>query len=321
MSDNILTKNSKETGTCYNKNFESTLDGFYLQFKDTFFFSFLIQFILVALMYNNVGNGHYWKILFYSSLTGLMAALIENISVAYICVESRSDNNGIVVPFLINEIFWIVTEYSIPYLNLIKMKAISNGKYATIIKYTIYGLFVPFSVMRFLIGFTRMRKGYLNDRSIEIYHGVAFGVMGISDILCTASILYFINNYNRRVTLNPSLFMQYVQHSSYTILIAVDIVSVLLSLLYIFVNIINGNGVILTKNSVLPFHSFKSVFLLILSVDACLFKYGTNTNTCNNNISSVHSEVISSKNYNNLGSNEALSAKNSNVKSSKICYA
>ncbi|OUM65809.1 hypothetical protein PIROE2DRAFT_7138 [Piromyces sp. E2] len=239
------------------------LDGIYYQFKDTFFFSYIIQFILVTLLYFSVGSG-------------LLSALFENMTVAYICQKSQINNTGKVYTFFLAEIFWVLTEYSIPYLNLIKMKALSKDKKAKYIKYCIYALFVPFAIMRFLIGYTRMQRGYLNDKRIELLHGFAFGVMAISDIICTTFILYFIHQYNRRVTINPSFFIHYIQHSSYTILITVDVCSILLSLLYIIVNIVIEDGTILTGNCVLPFHSFKSVFLLILAVDACIFKYGAN---------------------------------------------
>jgi len=279
MSDNPLTKISPNTGTCYNKEYVHMLDGIYIQFKDTFFFSYIIQFILVTLLYFNVGSGQYWKILFYGSIAGLMGALLENVTLAFICQESQRNNPGRVYTFLLAEVFWILTEYSIPYLNLIKMKALSKNKKAVFIKSTIYVLFIPFAIMRFLIGYTRMQRGYLNDRSIELYHGFAFGVMAISEILCTSFILITVHKYNHRVTINPSLFLHYIQHSSYTILITVDICSIILSILYILVNLVIDNGVILTRNSVLPFHSFKSVYLLILAIDACLFKYGANVAT------------------------------------------
>lgn len=305
----IITKNSPDSGTCYNKIFASAIDGVYSQFKDTFFFSYIIQFILVTLMYYSVGGGYYWKILFYGSLAGLLGSLFENLTLAYICQESQIDNNSQVVTFFISEIFWIVTEYSIPYLNLIKMKAISKEGLANIISYVIYALFIPFAIMRFAIGYTRMTKGYLNDKNIEVYHGFAFGVMAIADILCSIFIIYFIQKYNKRVTLNPSNFMHYIKHSSYTILITVDVVGIFLSLLYIYVNLVNPNGVILTRKSVLPFHSFKSVFHLILAVDACLFKYGANVS------SSVHGTEhnITSKGP-GPSSNYDLNVKNNNYK-------
>ncbi|KAL6631940.1 hypothetical protein U3516DRAFT_838978 [Neocallimastix sp. 'constans'] len=308
----VLTKNSRITGTCFGKDFPTMIDGIYIQFKDTFFFSYIIQFILVLLLFSNVGSGPYWKILFYASLSGLIGSLFENITLAYICQESQRENHGKVVPFLLSEIFWVITEYSIPYLNLIKMKTLSREDSSKRIKYIIYFLSVPFVVMRICIGCSRMIKGYLDDQTIEVFHGIAFGIMAISEVVCSIYILHFIAKYNKRVTLNPSFFVKYFQHSSYNILIAVDIVSILLSLLYIYVNLVNSNGIILTRASVIPFHSFKSVFILILAIDACLFKYGANVGSSINGTSEYNLTVkgagtnntfdisIKSNNYKNL---------------------
>lgn len=305
---NIITKNSPSTGTCFNKDFPTMLDGFYTQIKDTFFFSYIIQFILIALMYSRIGSGQYWKILFFGSLSGLIGSMLENITLAYICQDNQRENYNQVFTFFISELFWIFTEYSIPYLNLIKMKAISKGGLAKSISYLIYLLFIPFALMRFSIGYNRMIKGYLNDKSIEVYHGIAFGVMAVADILCSIFIIYFIKKYNQRVTLNPSGFMHYIQHSSYTILITIDIVGVILSLLYIYVNLINSNGAFLTSKSVIPFHSFKSVFHLILAIDACLFKYGANLSSSTHGSSDYN---ITSKGP-GPSSNHDLNIKNNN---------
>jgi len=63
-----LDKNSPEANTCYNKNYNNIFQGFNYQTKDTFFFTFIIQFILVSIMYIHVGKGRYWKVLFYLQL-------------------------------------------------------------------------------------------------------------------------------------------------------------------------------------------------------------------------------------------------------------
>eukprot|EP00833_Pecoramyces_ruminatium_P012843 jgi/Orpsp1_1/1186875/evm.model.d7180000053819.1 len=122
----ILTKYSPSTGTCFNKNIKSFIPGFASQFQDSFFYANVIQFLLVALMYYKSGKGKYWIILFYASAAGFIAGVLENTTVAYICLPSKKDNNGIVVPFLIAEIFWTSQQYSVPFLNLIKMKTLAS---------------------------------------------------------------------------------------------------------------------------------------------------------------------------------------------------
>jgi len=88
-------------------------------------------------MYIHIGHGKYWKLLYYSSIAGLIGATLENSTIAYICQKSQKENYTIVVPFFIAEIFWIICEYSIPYLNLIKIKAIVTPKTVIIIKWFI----------------------------------------------------------------------------------------------------------------------------------------------------------------------------------------
>jgi len=55
------------------------------------------------------------------------------------------------------------------------MKAFARGKLASIIRIVILVLAVPFIYFIFLIGYARMKRGYLNDDDIQIYHGYAFG--------------------------------------------------------------------------------------------------------------------------------------------------
>ncbi|ORX77618.1 hypothetical protein BCR32DRAFT_328856 [Anaeromyces robustus] len=309
------TKYTPSTGTCTGSE-SGLLDNIYLMFKNTFFFSYVIQFLLVWLMYKFAGSGRYWKMLFIASIAGLFAASIENITLATICsgaheiieeINAQTAISGIeqdkntiykgkVIMFLLAEPFWIITEYSIPILNLIKMKAISKGKVAKIIKYSIYVLGIPFSVIRFTIGFNRYMNGYLNDDYIKILHGFAFGIMAAADIICTIFIIYFVNKYNRRVS-NGNNLTDYIQQSSYTILITVDFVSLFLSILCIYVNVFSNHIVPFTPNSATPFHCVKSVFLLILAVDALLFKYGANNSTSLQNSSENTTLKAISENY------------------------
>jgi len=282
------------TGTCIENEYSTVMTGVYKRFKDTFFFSYIIQFFLVFLMYMNAGSGKYWKVLYYASLAGVIAALFENFTLAYICSGDRIDGKDPVITFLLGEVFWIITEYSIPYLNLIKMKAIAKSGTAKTISYVIYALFVPFMLSRFAIGFSRYKKGYLSDEKIEELHGFAFLIMGVADLICTIFIIIFVNRYNNRSSTHGNDLTNHIQQSSYTILIAVDVVSLLLSILYLVITWVNRGkdsktlinerksstmADIFSTDSPLPLHCVKSVFLLILATDALLFKYGASNNT------------------------------------------
>jgi len=278
-SSTIASRFLIEHETCFGKEERSFIEGFLTEFKDSYRYTFLIQFILVSLLYFNVGKGVYWKVLFYASTAGLLGSIFENIAVSYLCRESlKTEEHSIFfLFFLINEIFWITTEYAIPYLNLIKMKAFARGKLANIMRFTILGLFIPFVFFRFLIGYTRMKKGYLQDVEIQTYHGYAFGVMAIADLICTFAILYFVRQNNLRAISNLN---DYIKHSSYTILVGVDIVSTLLSILSLF-NSLTSNANPILKSLTVPLFCFKSSFVLILAIDAFLFKYGANMSSIN----------------------------------------
>eukprot|EP00833_Pecoramyces_ruminatium_P000448 jgi/Orpsp1_1/1174480/evm.model.c7180000050289.1 len=180
-----LDRFSPYTSTCYGKNFQNLTDGFLKQFQDSFFYANVIQFIIVGIMYLNMGNGKYWKILFYAASAGMLGSVIENFTVSYICLEDHKDKNFKVVPFLLNEFFWSLTQYAVPLLNLIKMDAFSKGKYCNIIRYIIFGLFIPFFLIRFNIGYVRMIKGYLFDENINNIHNYSFCISAIADLICS----------------------------------------------------------------------------------------------------------------------------------------
>jgi len=256
--------------TCFFKNYDTFLSGFFSRFQDSFFYANVMQCLIVTLMYMNMGKGKYWKILFYAALAGLLGSVLENGSVAYICRESERKKEYKVYTFLVAEIFWISCEYAIPLLNLIKMRAFSKEVIAKYINYIIVGLFIPFTICRFLIGYERMNKGYLQNQKIKSLHGFAFGIMAIADITCTISIIYFINLHNRN-NKQPiaTAISNHVKQSSYTILIAVDITGFLLSSFDLITNI---RGI--PSSVTVPFHCLKSSFVLILATDNLLFKYG-----------------------------------------------
>lgn len=298
-----LDKNSPSANTCNNKNYENWYQGINNQFKDTFFFSFIIQFILVSLMYTHVGKGKYWRVLFYASFTGLLGAFIEHSTLAYICQKSQHGNHTRVPSFFVEEFFWIIWEYSIPYLNLIKMGALSNGTVVKFIKYFIYFLFFPFAGIRLYNGYDRMIEGYLYTPISKTCHGVAFGIMAIADCICTIFIIFFIKKKNRMGTLNDNGISNYIKSSSYTILISVDIVSFALSVLYIISTLFSDNSNL--ESSTTIFHCLKSVFILILATDAFIFKYGVNggstlksSNNHSNHLNSNSNDYYKSKNSN-----------------------
>jgi len=296
MEPYIPRKFLEESGTCYKKNYPNFFSGFFTQFSESFFYANVIQCLLVSLMYVNVGKGKYWKILFYAALAGLLGSLFENGTVAFICKESEKNREYKVVSLLIAEIFWVTCEYSIPLLNLIKMRAFSKETLTKYINYTIIALFIPFTICRFMIGYERMNKGILQSNKIKNLHGFAFGIMAIADITCTVVILYFINKYNRNKESFSNAINNRIKQSSYTILIAVDITGFLLSMFDLITNFKTFRY--LPTSLAIPFHCLKSSFVLILACDNLLFKYGAKQNMTSHYVSS--SGTNAKQNYNDL---------------------
>jgi len=306
MSDSKLTRFDRDTSTC-NKDslYKGFFDGFFGKFQDSFFFSGVIQFLIVTLMYVHVGKGKYWRMLFYAAIASFFGSILENATVAYICLESKKENLfSVVIPFLICELFWIPAEYSIPYLNLIKMEAFTTKeKVAKIVKCITIFLTFPFIVFRFLIGYERMMNGFLQSPTIHAYHGYAFSVLALSDILCTICILYYVKR-NSRNAVKTTYINTCVKYSSYTILICIDIVSSILSILNIATNMGPFKDYI-PGSYVTPLHCLKCSFILILAADALLFKYEAG------NASSVHEH---SKSFGcSTGSNNFLNSNKRNL--------
>jgi len=312
-----LNKYSKEAGTCYGKDNESFFYGFLNQFQDSFCYTFVLQFITVLLMYVNVGKGKYWKILFYASLAGFLGALVENLSVAYICrEEAKNEKNVPMIPFFVNEIFWIPNEYAIPLLNLIKMEAFSEGNIGIITKYIIIFLSIPYIIFRGFIGYYRMKVGFLQNETIHLFHGYAFGVMAAADIICTVVLLYLIRINNSKIAMSGSNINEFVKHSSYTILIAVDIVCALLSICNILSNI-ECLEHIFTAKLFTPFHCLKCSSILILAIDAFIFKYGANMSSANNSTGKLYANdsynVFCGNSNLNLSMNSTTKSKPTNI--------
>ncbi|ORX85660.1 hypothetical protein BCR32DRAFT_325338 [Anaeromyces robustus] len=296
------------TKICGQKHYENPIVGFFGEFQDSFLYTFVIQFVIVILMHVNVGKGKYWRVLTISSIAGLMGAIIEHGTLGYVCSEGHKGEYPL-YSLMINEIFWIINEYSIPYLNLIKMEAFAKGRSGDIIKYVIYALNIPFMVFRFMIGYERMIRYDLNNKRTAVLHGYAFGVMAVADILCTFCILYFVRKYNQQVVAGNSGINGSIKHSSYTILIIVDIVCSILSILMVISSKFSIPGEI-----VVPFHCLKNSYVLVLASDAIIFKYSVNINSTNESSGNYGNYGKTSGNYNKSGTgNNYANNSNSNI--------
>jgi len=302
--------------TCPGILYENFIDGIFKKFQDSFFFITFLQFVIVTLMYSVIGKGRYWKILFYSAIFNMFASLTENVTVAYICTEAEAKakrERNLVVPFLFAEVGWIIGEFSIPFLNLTKMGAFSKGRANKIINWIILGFFFPlFILFRFYIGYARMVNGVLQSMDIRLTLAFVYAFLAVTDLICTISILIFVRNNNKRF-IQTSSVNHYIKHSSYTILLLVDAASVLLA----FFNAISQYhvfGIKIPESFANPFQCLKCGFILILSVDALLFKYGITTSSTNSKYSS--SNYKSSNSFNKSRTNYSTNATYANYTSS-----
>ncbi|ORX81484.1 hypothetical protein BCR32DRAFT_293271 [Anaeromyces robustus] len=312
----------EEYNTCNGKHYRNSFEGFFAEFQDSFLYTFVLQFIIVIIMHLHSGKGKYWRVLSISAASGLMGAIIEHATIGYLCTNDNQNSKHTLYLLLINEIFWIINEYAIPYLNLIKLESIARGNSANIIKSIIYVLVIPFITFRLLIGYYRMTNGVLNNNDIKRLHGLAFWIMAIADIICTVSILYFIRTYNKQASasITDNNINGVIKQSSYIILIIVDIVSFILSILMIISSYTDE----LNNNLIVPFHCLKNSYVMVLAADAIIFKYGVAMAPIDEHSGRIGSSFdISSGKYNyksslvniqyNYGSNNCL---NYNLKSS-----
>ncbi|ORX73433.1 hypothetical protein BCR32DRAFT_305211, partial [Anaeromyces robustus] len=168
---------------CQDEPYDNFFEGLCIRMKFTTCFLNVLQFFLVALMHLNVGKGMYWKILYIASAAGMIGGISEHATIAYYCTEDRINTpRGYIIPFLINEVFWIIKEYAVPFLNLIKLKAFSEGsKFYKMFKYIIIFLFFIFTGCRLFIGYARMTAGSVVSRNSRYGHAAAFTVTGIAD--------------------------------------------------------------------------------------------------------------------------------------------
>jgi len=246
------------------------------QFADSFLYAYILQIILIGYMYNCAGSGRYWKILLSGSIFGMIGAVIENSGTAWLKTIDKNSKHHLSKAYycyFLAEIGWIITEFSIPYLNLIKLNTLTQTKLKKFVNYTIMMLFSLFSCSRLCIGYLRLSNHCLYNEAIYHAHGVAFGITAIAD--GSLSVLIFIElNKSAKKTKEKdgetfNLLISF-KKSSLFILFIVDLMSVILAILSIFISDSPfGQGV---NKLMKPFHALKSNFLLILAIDAFIFK-------------------------------------------------
>jgi len=244
------------------------------EFSDSFLYAYILQIVLIIYMYSCVGSGRYWNIMLFGSIFGMFAAVTEHVGTAWIDTlkDEIAGSKGLYCYF-IAEIGWIATEFSIPYLNLIKLNTLSQDNIIKGINHIIAILFSFFAAFRLYIGYLRVTHKTLYDDAIYSAHGLAFGVTAIADGLLSLLIFHHINkNVEKAREKDGESFnlLSAFKKSSLFILFVVDLMSVILAVLSIFTGIPPLRSSL--SKLIKPFHAFKSNFILILAIDAFIFK-------------------------------------------------
>jgi len=248
--------------------------NFALEFNQTFFYSYFIQIIIITYLYNTIGSGRYWKVLLYGSILGFFGALMEHSFIAWqnTLSEDEKGKSYSSLLLLVAEIGWISTEFAVPILNLIKLNSLSHIKVVKTVNTVTWILFGIFGFFRVEIGYNRFLERTVSCEKCTTLHSKAFGVMAVTDIILSAMIFVRINKSSREYRIkknneNISILTTFKKSSVFSLLI-VDVISVFLSLTYISPS---------TQAYAQPFHALKSNFLLVLAVDAFVFKFKAHT--------------------------------------------
>ncbi|OUM68419.1 hypothetical protein PIROE2DRAFT_3864 [Piromyces sp. E2] len=276
----------------------------------------LSDFNLVGYGYLRFGKGKYWKTLLVASCTGLTGAVLEKVCVVWTDHPINSNATNIYILLLFNEPFWIITEFAIPYLNMIKLNAILDKNRQQTLKIFTLIAFILFSIFRFRIGYLRFSSHAVFNEEIFHAHGLSFSTMAITEFVFSVCI---INKMTKDVKMarirgTDENIYEKSRKSSLTILLLIDICGIILAILSMFSND--------TLEKVLkPFHCLKSNSILILAFDSIILKldakshgYKT-TNSYNNNSMTVDASVtnfiktINNGYNNNLNNNNGTSSK------------
>ena len=131
----------------------------------------------------------------------------------------------------------------------------------------IYGLLPFYCCCRLWIGYNRMNDGILQNEKIQLFNALSFAIIALANLACIFAILYSVKQNNIGKVKKSSSFIKY---TSYTIIICVDAISIVLS---IFNAIIQIQSLNIPKSLAYPIHCIECSLILILSFDALIFKY------------------------------------------------
>ncbi|KAJ3291270.1 hypothetical protein HK104_006213 [Borealophlyctis nickersoniae] len=228
-------------------------------------FLFLLQILLVGYMYGRMGSGLYWKSLLIISTAGIIGATFENFErIMYV----YTGGNGKFFAFsILAEPCWIVSEFGVVALNLVKIRVLTTRKVFLGIGAVNFLLFLAFCALRIRIGVIRFKAVTLNSTEIWNAHTPAFAIIAVAEGLLTCTILFLMYRQAQReqtISVGAPMRKRLVQSSMFVLLL-VDFVGMMLAITSSF----QSDAL---QSLVKPFLALKSCSALILGVDAIILK-------------------------------------------------
>lgn len=257
-------------------NFGNLLACSFWSFQESYCHIYIIQVLLVGFGYFCVGKGRYWKTLFYASIAGLCGFFFQLIGLC-------SSFNFFL---FIGELCMIFSDFSIPFLNMVKLEAIIPNRRAKYLKIALAIPFLLFSTFKIIVGYLRTTEDAFTSKDILSFNGYANAILAITELLCTTLILIkMTEDYKMAKSrgLNGNIY-KISKNSSYFTLLFVDLFGTVSAVLSIFAH----NLPKIIYNATIPLLIIQSCFILLLAVDALIFKVKSfdsrNNNSSMNNL-------------------------------------
>eukprot|EP00121_Abeoforma_whisleri_P000232 Awhi_evm1s209 len=226
---------------------------------------FLIQFLAVLYAFCRVGRGPYWVVLFAAALAGFIGMFLETICGLLIAEGETNPNEKLYALLIVAEPCWITLEFSVVFLNLIKLKALLSSKHYNYMRIFVAISFLCFVGCRFYVGATRYIESVTYNDAIWKAHFPAFACLAVTELILTIVILVICRKKQKEEN-GTSLFSILLTSNLFT-LIVVDGIGIFLA-----ISSFVGDESEVFSALITPLNVLKSSFPLLLAVDALVVK-------------------------------------------------
>jgi len=240
-----------------------------MMLKESLFYCGLIQLVIILYMYLRVGKGRLWMAFLYSTLCLFSGKVLEHILKSLINFKETSKYSFIFcIPL---ETFYIASNYTISYINLIKLRALTDRPYVKRVKLLISIVFPFYCTSRYFIGYFRYVDKDFNSERARNCKGLSYTILGCLNIFMTFFIYRELKyNYRKERTqsnyLSKITFYRYVRKSNYAVLILLNLCSFILS--FINYSYIKGSYIDLMC---IP-ECIQDNLLFFLAIDTLIYK-------------------------------------------------